>query len=486
MANIQHLLDTQPEPRYILKEIGEIAAAYKKEVYVVGGVVRDLFLNRKLKEIDLMVVGDGIEFAKLLAKEMGIKKVVPFPRFSTAHIPSRPIPIEVAAAREEAYGSDSSKPKKVVYTDLKGDLLRRDFTVNAMAMSLGAKEFGELHDPHNGIHDLMLKQLVTPLDPDETFSEDPLRMMRAAYFASGLGFHIEEKCYESMHRQAQRIQIVSQERITTEFTKVLTTPKPSVGLNILQKVGLMKYIFPEIHIMHGMDQTGEWHHKDIFYHTMQVVDNAAKLSDKMELRFAALVHDIAKPNTRRIDSQKGYTFHGHDAVGERMLKKVAQRMKLSNELKEYLKKLTLLHLRPIALAKKEITDSAVRRVMVAAGDDLDDLLTLCRADITTKNPYKVRKYIGNFERVETKMLDVTERDALKAFQSPVRGDEIMKVCGLKEGKVVGQIKSAIEEAILDGDIENNYDAAYAYFMEIKEQYLNQKYFEKEKIFIEKQ
>ncbi len=271
-----------------------------------------------------------------------------------------------------------------------------------------------------------------------------------------------------MQRQAERIQIVSEERITTEFTKILSTPKPSVGLNILQKVGLMEHVFPEIHVMYGMAQTSEWHHKDIFYHTIQVVDNAANLSDKMKLRFAALVHDIAKPNTRRIDNQKGYTFHGHDAVGERMLNKVAKRMKLSNELKDYLKKLTLLHLRPIALAKKEITDSAVRRVMVAAGEDIDDLLTLCRADITTKNPHKVSKYIGNFERVEAKMQNVTERDALKAFQSPVRGDEIMKVCGLQEGRAVGKIKSAIEDAILDEKIDNNYEAAYAYFMEIKD------------------
>jgi len=468
MANIQHLLDSQPGPKLILEKIGKIAVAHKKEVYVVGGVVRDLFLNRKLKEIDLMVVGNGIEFANLLAKKMGIKKVIPFPKFSTAHIPSRPIPIEVAAAREESYENDSRKPKEIVYTDLKGDLLRRDFTVNAMAMSLLPDKFGELHDPHNGVKDLMAKLLVTPLDPDETFSEDPLRMMRAAYFASGLGMRIENECFESMKRQAKRIQIVSQERITTEFTKILSTRTPSVGLKILQKVGLMEFIFPEIHVMVGMDQTGEWHHKDIFQHTMQVVDNAAQLSDKMKLRFAALVHDIAKPNTRQIDKRKGYTFHGHDAVGERMLNKVAIRMKLSNELKDYLKKLTLLHLRPIALAKKEITDSAIRRVMVAAGEDLDDLLTLCRADITTKNPNRVKKYMGNFERVEAKMQDVNERDSLKGFQSPVRGEEIMAECGLKEGRVVGLIKKAIEDAILDEKIDNTYEAAFMYFMEIKD------------------
>ena len=420
MANIHHLVDTQPDICSTLKQIGKIAHSNNKEVYVVGGVVRDLFLDRPLNEIDLMVIGDGIQFAEILAKEMGVKKVVPFPKFSTAHIPSNPVPIEVAAARKESYDNNSRKPKEVVYTDLKGDLIRRDFTVNAMAMSLTPKKFGELHDPYNGVKDLQAKRLVTPLDPDETFSEDPIRMMRAAYFASGLGLEIDKKCLESMQRQANRINIVSQERITTEFEKILSTPKPSVGLIILQEAGLMEYIFPEIHIMFGMDQTGEWHHKDIFYHTMQVVDNAAELSDKMQLRFAALVHDIAKPNTRKIDPKKGYTFHGHDAIGERMLNKVAKRMKLSNELKDYIKKLTLLHLRPIALAKKEITDSAVRRVMVMAGDDIDDLLTLCRADITTKNPQRVKKYMSNFEQVELKMKDVAERDALKSFQSPVR------------------------------------------------------------------
>ena len=470
MANIQHLLESQPEPRAILTQLGRIAATHKKEVYVVGGVVRDLFLNRPLKEIDLMVVGDGIKFAKIIAKEMAIKKVVQFPKFSTAHIPAKPIPIEVAAAREETYDPDSRKPKQVIYTDLKGDLLRRDFTVNAMAMDITPDNFGNLHDPHGGVQDLLAKRLVTPLDPDQTFSEDPLRMIRSAYFASKLGLTIDDDCLASMKRQADRITIVSQERITTEFCKILATDKPSVGLTILQNMGLMAHVFPEIHVMHGMDQTGEWHHKDIFDHTLQVVDNAAALSNKMEIRFAALVHDIAKPNTRRIDKRKGYTFHGHDAVGERMLNKVAKRMKLPNHLRDYLKKMTLLHLRPIALAKKEITDSAVRRVMVAAGEDLDDLLTLCRADITTKNPQKVKKYMSNFERVETKMQNVNERDALKSFQSPVRGDEIMKLCGLTEGRLVGQIKTAIEAAILDEKIDNTYEAAYDYFISIKDEY----------------
>ncbi|MED5248235.1 MAG: HD domain-containing protein [Candidatus Neomarinimicrobiota bacterium] len=473
MANIENIIEKQSNVKSLLIEIGEIARDTKKEVYAVGGVVRDLLLDKEIKEIDLMVIGDGIEFAKILADKLGIPKIVPFPKYSTAHIPAKPIPIEVAAAREEIYSSESRKPAKVKYTDLMGDLIRRDFTINAMALSIAPENFGDLHDPYNGIKDLKEKKLITPLDPNKTFSEDPLRMMRAAYFASKLDLKIEKNCLESIQDECDRISIVSQERITNEFTKILSTDKPSIGLNILQETGLMKKIFPEIDIMYGMDQSSEWHHKDIFYHTMQVVDNAALLTKKMKLRFAALVHDIAKPNTRKIDPNKGYTFHGHDAIGERMLDKVAKRMKISNELKDYLKKLTLLHLRPIALAKKGISDSAIRRLMVAAGDDINDLLTLCRADITTKNPNKIKKYLANFEKVESKMTDVTERDKMKAFQSPVRGKEIMKICNINQGKLIGRIKSDIEEAILDGEIDNSYQAAYDYLISIKSNYIDQ-------------
>jgi len=473
MANIENIIEKQSNVKSLLIEIGEIARDTKKEVYAVGGVVRDLLLDKEIKEIDLMVIGDGIEFAKILADKLGIPKIVPFPKYSTAHIPAKPIPIEVAAAREEIYSSESRKPAKVKYTDLMGDLIRRDFTINAMALSIAPENFGDLHDPYNGIKDLKEKKLITPLDPNKTFSEDPLRMMRAAYFASKLDLKIEKNCLESIQNESDRISIVSQERITNEFTKILSTDKPSIGLNILQETGLMKKIFPEIDIMYGMDQSSEWHHKDIFYHTMQVVDNAALLTKKMKLRFAALVHDIAKPNTRKIDPNKGYTFHGHDAIGERMLDKVAKRMKISNELKDYLKKLTLLHLRPIALAKKGISDSAIRRLMVAAGDDINDLLTLCRADITTKNPNKIKKYLANFEKVESKMTDVTERDKMNAFQSPVRGKEIMKICNINQGKLIGRIKSDIEEAILDGEIDNSYQAAYDYLISIKSNYIDQ-------------
>ena len=472
MSNIHHLIAEDSVGSKVMRLAGKLGVERGHDIYVVGGYVRDLFLGRPLKEIDFMVVCDGVEFAEALAKKLKVKKIVPFPKFSTAKIPYKAIPIEVAAARSESYEKGSRKPKKVVYTDLQGDLLRRDFTVNALAVDLHPDRFGELNDPYGGISDLKAKLLKTPLNPDETFSEDPLRMMRAAYFAAALDFTIDEQCFNAIHEQAQRISIVSQERVTAELIKILSTNKPSIGLIILQKTGLMKYVFPEINDMYGLEQTKEWHHKDIFYHTMQVVDNAAQLSDKMKLRFAALVHDIAKPKTRKVDSKKGYTFHGHDAVGERILNKVAKYLKLPNELRDYLKKLTLLHLRPIAIVNSEVTDSAIRRVIVAAGDELDDLMTLCRADITTRNPNRVKKYLQNFEIVESKMSNVEERDAMRAFQSPVRGKEIMQSCGLSEGKEVGKIKQAIEEAILNGDIENEYEAAKEYMFKIKDEILS--------------
>ena len=470
MSNIKELISKHPEAENVLKRAGKIALEDKKQIYVVGGFVRDLFIQNTPKEIDLMIIGDGIEFAAKLANDLGVNKVIPFKQFSTAKIPYKKIGIEVAAARKEKYDSDSRKPKEVIYTDLEGDLIRRDFTINSMAVNIIPDNYGELYDPYNGILDLQSKKIITPLNPDDTFSEDPLRMLRAAYFASKFNFEIDSESYNSIIRQKERISIVSQERITAELCKILSTSVPSIGLVILQETGLMKLIFPEIDQMYGMDQTPEWNHKDIFFHTMQVVDNAAKLTQKMEIRFAALVHDIAKPATRRVDKKKGYTFHGHDAVGEKILNKVIKRMKLSNNLGEFLKRMTLLHLRPIALAKKGVTDSAVRRLMVAAGDDIDDLMTLCRADITTKNPNKVNKYMKNFERVDSLMKDVKERDLFSQFQSPVRGKEIMELFNLEEGKKVGKLKKEIEEAILDGKIDNNYDDALNYLNQIKDKY----------------
>lgn len=473
MANIQHILNSSKydSVRSILKIAGSLGEKEKIEIYVVGGFVRDLLMEKPINDIDLMTVGEGIPFAEILADELGRKKVVPFKKFGTALIPGNDIQIEVATARKETYQGNSRKPSEIIYTDLEGDLVRRDFTINAMAMNITPSHFGDLTDPYGGISDIHKKIIKTPLDPNETFSEDPLRMMRAAYFASKLGFKIDESCRRSIKQQISRLGIVSSERIRDEFIKILKTDKPSIGLVILQKTGLMEIVFPEIHIMYGMDQTAEWHHKDIFAHTLQVVDNSAKLSDKMELRFAALVHDIAKPITRRVDNKKGYTFHGHDAIGEKMLEAVAKRMKLSNNLKDYLKKLTLLHLRPIALVKDIVTDSAVRRLMVAAGKDLNDLMILCRADITTKNPKRVKRYLKNFEKVEEKMSNVTDKDEMVAFQSPVRGDEIMAICELSEGRKVGVIKKAIEEAILEGLIDNTHSEALDYLIKIKDNYL---------------
>ena len=473
MPNIQQILNSSnyDSVRSILEIAGTLGEKKEIEVYVVGGFVRDLLMGSPINDIDLMTVGEGIPFAEMLANELGRKKIVPFKKFGTALIPGNEIQIEVATARKENYEGNSRKPSEIIYTDLEGDLLRRDFTINAMAMNITPLLFGELTDPYGGISDIKKKVIKTPLDPDETFSEDPLRMMRAAYFASKLGFKLDESCLRSIKRQISRIGIVSTERIRDEFIKILTTDKPSIGLVILQKTGLMKTVFPEINVMYGMDQTPEWHHKDIFAHTLQVVDNSAKLSDKMKIRFAALVHDIAKPITRRVDKEKGYTFHGHDAIGGKMIDTVAKRMKLSNDLKDYLKKLTLLHLRPIALVKNIVTDSAVRRLMVAAGKDLEDLMILCRADITTKNPKRVKRYLKNFEKVEEKMANVNKKDKMVAFQSPVRGDEIMSICGLKEGTKVGVIKKAIEEAILEGLIENTHSQALDYLINIKQDYL---------------
>ena len=470
MTNVTSLLEQHTDGYNILTAAMDLASATEKEVYVVGGYVRDALMQRSLTDIDLMVVGDGIAFARELAPSFKGGKIVAFEQFGTAQIPLNNIIVEVASARSEAYSSDSRKPQ-VEDADLETDLSRRDFTINAMAVSLNKTDFGELHDPYNGVKDLNSGLIRTPLDPDTTFSDDPLRMLRAVRFASQLGFKVDSSVMDSIQRQVDRIKIVSVERVTAEIYKILASPQPSVGLDLLQQAGLMEIVLPEVSALYGLEQPSEWHHKDIFYHTLQVVDNIAEKTEKTDLRFAALIHDIGKPKTRRLDKKRGWTFHGHDAVGVNMVDKMAKRMKLSNQTREFLKKLTLLHLRPISLAKEDVTDSAVRRLMVTAGEEVDDLMTLCRADITSKNPKLVKKYMENFQRVETFMQNVTERDAYREFQSPVRGDQIMKECGLSPGKTVGKIKEAIENAILDGEIANDYDAAHEYFLKIKEEFL---------------
>ena len=470
MSKISDLITQNTDHYEILKTAGEIGESENIPTFVVGGYIRDLLLGQKSNpDIDIMVEGDALEYAKKLSKKLNLGKVIEYGQFNTALIPCGEVEIEVAGSRKEEYKEDSRKPI-VSYATVEEDMSRRDFTINAMAASLWESDFGRLYDPFNGIKDLNNKKLITPLEPDKTFSDDPLRMMRACRFAAQLEFTIAEETLASITKQSYRIEIISKERITEELIKTLKADIPSIGFYKLKEVGLLKYVFPEIDIMPGVEIIEGRGHKDVFIHTLQVVDNAAKLTDSLKIRFAALVHDIAKPRTKRFYKNKGWTFHGHEEIGRRMLKKVAKRMKLSNELRDYLMLLTKLHLRPIALAKKNISDSAIRRVMFQAGDFVDDLMTLCRADITSKNPKKVQKYMTNFERVEELMKDVKTRDEMKAFQSPVRGDEIMKIFNLKPGREIGIIKSSIEEAILDGKIENNYDSAYNFMIENKDKY----------------
>ena len=469
MTLIKDIINQNKRLSNISKIISELSREIQIDAYLVGGCVRDLMLNpsKDAIDVDIMVEGDGIAFAKILAQKINVPKIVPFKKFATAKIPYKEFEIEVASARLEKYDKSSRSPSEVTLSNIQDDLLRRDFTVNAMAVSLNEQNFGEFFDPFNGMEDLNNKILKTPLDPDTTFSDDPLRMMRAAYFASKLSLSIERNCLESIKDNAERISIVSQERITNELFKILGTKKPSIGLDILQQSGLMTFVFPEISVMYGLDQSNEYHHKDIFYHTLEVVDNAAQLSDKLDLRLAALVHDIAKPKTRRLSKSKGYTFYGHDDVGARMLKGISTNMKFSNSTRDYIAKLTSLHLRPISLAKKDVTDSAIRRLIVDAGEEIDDLMKLCRADITTKNPKNITKYLGNFDRVEKRMNEVIEIDELKAFQSPVRGDEIMKMFDLPPGKEVGKIKTMVEDAIINGEIKNDYSSAMSFLDQMK-------------------
>ncbi len=469
MTLIKDIINQNKRLANISKVISDLSEEIKIDSFLVGGCVRDLMLNplAEAKDIDIMVEGDGIYFAERLAKKIKVPKIIPFEKFATAKIPNGDFEIEVASARLETYNELSRNPSEVVMSNIENDLLRRDFTINAMAISLNKKNFGEFFDPFKGMEDLNNKILKTPFDPNTTFCEDPLRMMRAAYFSSKLSLNIDPICLESIKNNSERILIVSQERKTNELFKILGTKKPSIGLNILQESGVMDFVFPEIAVMYGLDQSNEYHHKDIFYHTLEVVDNAAKLSDKLDLRLAALVHDIAKPKTRRLSKSKGYTFYGHDDIGARMLKGISANMKFSNSTRDYITKLTALHLRPISLAKKDVTDSAIRRLIVDAGDEIDELMQLCRADITTKNPKNVIKYLGNFDRVERRIKEVIEIDKLKAFQSPVRGEEIMKMFDLRPGKEVGNIKTMVEDAIIEGKIKNNYSSAKSFLSKIK-------------------
>ncbi|MBS1515640.1 MAG: HD domain-containing protein [Bacteroidetes bacterium] len=452
----------------ILETLGKEADKTGYRIYVVGGYTRDFILGKKDTDIDIMVLGDATEFAHVAAKKFGTELNAVYKNFGTALLIINQndfeYKIEFASARKESYNKNSRKPE-VEFATLQEDISRRDFTINTLAVSLNSENFGELIDLYNGEEDIRHGIIKTPLDPLKTFDDDPLRIMRAIRFASKLNFKIEENTFNAVIKMKERLaesEVVSVERITDEFLQILMTPKPSIGLDLMFKTGVMAIVFPEISIMAGVDQRKDYHHKDVFYHTLQVVDNISQKTDNVWLRFAALVHDIAKPKTKKFVEGIGWTFHAHEEVGARMMKKIFQRMRLPLAQLPYIEKLIRLHLRPIPLAKDEVTDSAIRRLAADAGEDLEDLLTLCRADITSKNIAKVSKFFKNYEIVEKKIIEVQEKDKLRNFQSPVRGEEIMEYFKIPPSRAVGIIKKKIEEAILEGIIPNEYEDARRY------------------------
>ncbi|HMS64326.1 MAG TPA: CCA tRNA nucleotidyltransferase [Ignavibacteria bacterium] len=454
--------------KYLI-QTGKIADKEGVRAYVVGGFVRDLVLGIIDKDIDIMVIGDGIKFAGNVSESLNTTLNAVYKNFGTALLETEDHKIEFASSRKESYDRNSRKPS-VEQADLNEDLSRRDFTMNSLAAGLNEDNFGQVYDNFNGLSDIENKIIRTPLDPLKTFEDDPLRIMRAIRFASKLNFSIDQITFDAIIKMRNRLsedKVVSQERITNEFLQILMSDKPSIGLDLLFKSGVMDIIFPEISALSVTDQRKDFHHKNVFYHTLMVVDNISQFTDNLWLRFAALVHDIAKPRTKKFAEGIGWTFHGHEELGARMMKKIFVRLKLPLTKLEYVEKLVRMHLRLIPLAKEDVTDSAFRRLAAEAGKELEDLLKLCRADITSKNPDKVSKFMNNYELVEKKILEVQEKDELRNFQSPVRGDEIMKIFGLKPSREVGILKHRIEEAILEGEIKNNYEDAMEFLLKFK-------------------
>jgi len=449
----------------IFKLIRDFDETDNTEVYVIGGYVRDKLLKRAdKKDIDIVVKGNGIEFAQKLANKLKIKKLSIYKTYGTAMFQFEDTELEFVGARKESYSPESRNPK-VEQGSIEDDQKRRDFTINALAISLNKETYGEITDPFNGIEDLHYRTIRTPLDPDITFSDDPLRMMRAIRFASQLDFIIDDECFEAIKRNKHRIEIISAERIHTELNKILLSKQPSIGLKLLFDSELLEIIFPELYNLAGVSTQAGVKHKDNFLHTIQVVDNVAENSDNLWLRWAALLHDIAKPKTKKYVEGIGWTFHAHNFIGQKMVPEIFARLKLPlNEKMKYVQKLVDLHMRPIALVEDEVTDSAIRRLIVDAGEDLDDLLTLCEADITSKNEKKVKQYLTNFKALRQKIVEVEERDSLRNFQPPISGDEIISYFNIEPSRTVGIIKNAIKDAILDGEIHNDKEKAWEYMI----------------------
>ncbi len=455
--------------KYLNKKIFRIIAGIvekkRQPCYVIGGYVRDALLERESKDIDIVVLGSGIELAQEVASHLNNTKISVFKNFGTAMLRYKNLEIEFVGARKESYRRDSRKPA-VENGSLEDDQKRRDFTINSLAISLNKSDYGTLVDPFNGVSDLKNRTIRTPLDPDTTYSDDPLRMLRAIRFATQLDFTIETNSLEAISRNRNRIAIISQERILDELNKIILSDIPSKGFKLLETTGLLEIILPEVYNMKGVDVIDDQAHKDNFLHSLQVLDNVSHKSKNIWLRWAALLHDIGKPPTKKFSSALGWTFHGHDFIGSKMIPVLFRRLKMPlGVTQKYVQKLVLLHLRPIALVKEDVTDSAIRRLLFDAGDDIDDLMTLCEADITSKNDLRVKRYLKNFKLVREKLKTIEEKDAIRNFQPPVNGEKIMETFGMKPCREIGVIKSAIKEAILDGKIHNNYEEAYSFMLE---------------------
>lgn len=466
----------QPGYHHLFSSVSEAVSEIPQKIYVIGGFVRDYYLGRirddTACDIDFVTIGPGIKAAKAIAAKLGTRNITTYRRFGTAKISYKNFDLEIVGARKESYRKESRKPA-VENGTLEDDQYRRDFTINALSWSLNKEDYGSLNDPFNGLEDLKKGIIRTPEDPARTFNDDPLRMMRAIRFATQLQFTITPETLNGIKNRADRISIVSKERICEELNKVMRSKKPSAGFSLFKETGLLICFLPELANLEGVEEVMGVRHKDNFWHTMQVLDNISLKSDNIWLRWAALLHDIAKPATKRFDEKQGWTFHGHDALGAHMVPRIFRRLGLPlDERMRYVKKLVRLHLRPIAIANEVVTDSAVRRLIFEAGDDIDDLLALCRADITSKNDRKIRQFLKNFDFVEKRIAEVEEKDRIRNWKPPVSGNEIMEIFNIGPGPDIGRIKSAVEEAILDGNIENTKEAAIDFLQSLKKSFPN--------------